>query len=71
MAYRKGYYRKDGTYVQGHFTNSRTKKKITNNNKGCIILIVFFAGILTMFSCSEDSERSNCPTKNCSDFTSQ
>ena len=33
MAYRKGYFRKDGTYVQGHFTNHRSK------GNGCMLLL--------------------------------
>lgn len=45
MAYRKGYYRKDGTYVEGHFTNHRSKK-IVNKGKGCILLLAVFIAIV-------------------------
>jgi len=45
MGYRKGYYRKDGTYVQGHFTNTRSRS-YSNKNSGCLLLFAF-AGITT------------------------
>ncbi|MEO4004955.1 MULTISPECIES: hypothetical protein [unclassified Flavobacterium] len=38
MAYRKGYFKKDGTYVQGHFTNHHRRSYKGGN--GCMILIV-------------------------------
>lgn len=71
MAYKKGYYRKDGTYVQGHFTSTRKKNNSYNKNKGCLLLISLFILLISFISCSEDSEKSNCPTKTCADFTSQ
>ncbi|WP_158549418.1 hypothetical protein [Flavobacterium sp. MEB061] len=46
MGYRKGYYRKDGTYVQGHFTNTRSRS-YSNKNSGCLLLFAF-AGITTI-----------------------
>lgn len=48
MGYRKGYYRKDGTYVQGHFTNTRSRSRsYSNKNSGCLLLFAF-AGITTI-----------------------
>lgn len=46
MGYRKGYYRKDETYVQGHFTNTRSRS-YSNKNSGCLLLFAF-AGITTI-----------------------
>jgi len=77
MGYRKGYYRKDGTYVQGHFANNRSKS-FSKKNNGCILLILFFIAFSSIISCSESSDstdnsgsNSNCPTKTCGNFTSQ
>lgn len=71
MGYRKGYYRKDGTYVQGHFTNTRSRS-FSNKNQGCMLIFLAFTLITSVISCSESSEsNSNCPTKTCGDFTSQ
>mgnify|MGYP006876291694 FL=1 len=39
MAYRKGYFRKDGTYVQGHFTNHRSKGFSPKKGNGCMLLL--------------------------------
>ncbi len=33
MGYRSGYFKKDGTYVQGHFLKSRKNKKNSKNKK--------------------------------------
>ncbi|WP_378174269.1 hypothetical protein [Aquimarina sp. SS2-1] len=48
MAYRRGYYRKDGTYVRGHYTSSvrRTRKPNNNSGNGCASLIILFIIIL-------------------------
>ena len=50
MGYRRGYYRKDGTYVKGHFY-SKGRKKIykSNNKKGCagIALILITISFIT------------------------
>lgn len=54
MGYRRGYYRKDGTYVQGHFANNRSK--FSNKNNGCMLLILVFIAFSSMISCSESSE---------------
>ncbi|MEL1255977.1 excalibur calcium-binding domain-containing protein [Flavobacterium sp. DGU38] len=84
MGYRKGYYRKDGTYVQGHFANNRSKS-FSKKNNGCMLLILFFIAFTSIISCSESSEstnsttnsvtgsnsNSNCPTKTCKDFATQ
>ncbi|WP_276381586.1 excalibur calcium-binding domain-containing protein [Flavobacterium sp. H4147] len=66
MGYRRGYYRKDGTYVQGHFANNRSK--FSNKNNGCILIILVFIAFSSMISCSESSD---CPTKTCGDFSTQ
>jgi hypothetical protein len=70
MSYRKGYYKKDGTYVQGHFVNNEkadTKMK-GNNKKGCLgVFLVILVAILS-FSCSSES---TCESKKCSNFSSQ
>lgn len=71
MSYRKGYYKKDGTYVQGHFVNKKTKsiKVKKSNSFGCLVTILI--GITTViFSCTE-VEDSNCSKKKCADFSSQ
>ena len=68
MSYRKGYYKKDGTYVQGHFVNKNVKKKKNKSaNSGCLGIILLFitTGVI---SCTIDS---NCASKNCSDFNTQ
>lgn len=76
MGYRRGYYRKDGTYVQGHFANNRSK--FSNKNNGCMLLILVFIAFSSMISCSESSESTektnsgsspNCPTKTCASFS--
>ena len=48
MGYRKGYYRKDGTYVQGHYTSKKTKK-IKKSKLGCssiLLLTTAFIGTI-------------------------
>jgi hypothetical protein len=71
MGYKKGYYKKDGTYVQGHYTSTKSKSYLNKNNKGCTGIFV----VLTIFglaiSCSEQSNKTDCPSKNCSDFSTQ
>ncbi|MFZ0599465.1 MAG: hypothetical protein WAM46_20930 [Flavobacterium sp.] len=71
MGYRKGYFRKDGTYVQGHFTNTRSKS-YSNKNKGCMLLLLLTMTLGLGISCSDsDASNSNCPTKTCGDFATQ
>ncbi len=79
MGYRKGYYRKDGTYVQGHFTNTRSRS-FSNKNNGCLLILLITLTFGVVISCSESSDSSNvnsntsgsnCPTKTCGDFSSQ
>ncbi|SHM14111.1 excalibur calcium-binding domain-containing protein [Flavobacterium saccharophilum] len=79
MGYRKGYYKKDGTYVQGHFANTRSRS-FTKKNSGCILIFLLSLLIGSVISCSESSDtsngssntsNSNCPTKTCGDFSSQ
>lgn len=69
MSYRKGYYKKDGTYVQGHFVNKNTKRKKSKskNNVGCLLFIFLLMTGITI-SCTEGS---NCADRTCSDFATQ
>lgn len=70
MGYRRGYYKKDGTYVQGHFVSKDhggKRRKITNK-KGC--LGVFLLLLVTFFSFSCETE-STCKSSNCADFANQ
>lgn len=80
MGYRKGYYRKDGTYVQGHYANNgRSRSFSSKGSKGCVLLFLTLISLVLTISCSETSDSgasnsgssSNCPTKTCADFTSQ
>lgn len=71
MGYRRGYYKKDGTYVQGHFVGNKSKNRNRKKGKsGCGVLIpilgIFTAGI----SCINES---NSPfvKENCFDFSSR
>lgn len=77
MGYRKGYFRKDGTYVQGHYANNRSKF-FSNKSNGCAALFLVMMLLSIVISCSDSSSsettttaNSNCPTKTCGDFTSQ
>lgn len=58
MGYRKGYYRKDGTYVQGHFTNTRSKS-YSNKNKGCMLLLLLTMTLGLGISCSDSDATSD------------
>lgn len=72
MSYRKGYYKKDGTYVQGHYVNSRKTFKNFNNKKkngGCAGVLLLLIILIISISCSDDD--SDCGSKTCSDFLSQ
>ncbi len=70
MGYRRGYYKKDGTYVQGHYVNSRKKLKYSMKNKkgGCLSLILWLFILSINISCSDESD---CISKKCSDFSTQ
>tara|TARA_R110000765_G_scaffold295818_3_gene390977 strand:- start:8320 stop:8625 length:306 start_codon:yes stop_codon:yes gene_type:complete len=70
MGYRRGYYKKDGTYVQGHFVskNHGGKRLKNTNKKGC--LGVFLLLLVTFFSFSCETE-STCQSRNCADFANQ
>ena len=76
MAYRKGYYKKNGTYVQGHFTKTKTKS-FSNKNNGCSILLLMIVLFSSAISCSstsdttDDKNTTDCPTKTCGDFSTQ
>jgi hypothetical protein len=75
MRYRKGYYKKDGTYVQGHFVNRPSRKK-KRGKTGCMLLLSLGLTTLLVAACSssEDTDETNisgCAQKNCSDFSSQ
>lgn len=72
MGYRRGYYKKDGTYVQGHFVKKRARSFKSKNGKGgCLGLIMLLAMLLVSMSCTNDGGDSTCSKKNCSDFSSQ
>jgi hypothetical protein len=62
MGYRRGYYRKDGTYVQGHFANNRSKSFSGKNKNGCAILIFLFIALSSIIACSESSDSSENAT---------
>lgn len=70
MSYRKGYYKKDGTYVQGHFVNKgqANKKFKGNHKKGCLGVFLIVLVALISFSCTSES---TCESKKCSDFATQ
>jgi hypothetical protein len=80
MGYRKAYYKKDGTYVQGHFTRTKTKS-FSNKNNGCSVLLLTIVLFSLILSCSETSDKTDdktdnkystdCPTKTCGDFLTQ
>lgn len=70
MSYRKGYYKKDGTYVQGHFVNKvRKSKKVEDSNKNGCLAIFIGLFILTIGLCY--SAKSTCETKKHSNFVSK
>lgn len=71
MVYKNEYYRKEGTYVNGHFITTKKSSITYWNNKGYLIFFPFFITLFSLISCSEDSGKSNCPTKTCSEFTTQ
>lgn len=68
MGYRKGYYRKDGTYVQGHYTSKTSLKQKDISKKGCSLLVVATVAIMSVMGCDPDA---GCPSKKCSDYSSQ
>lgn len=85
MAYRKGYFKKSGTYVQPHFTKTRSKS-YSGMNSGCLLLMLITMTFGLAISCSDSSDssdttdvsgstggssNSNCPTKTCGDFKTQ
>ncbi|MEP3211158.1 MAG: excalibur calcium-binding domain-containing protein [Maribacter sp.] len=69
MGYRKGYYKKDGTYVQGHFVNKGIKRRKSKKGSkgGCLGLMLIIISTV-IISCTNDS---NCASKNCSGFSTQ
>jgi len=52
MAYRKGYYRKDGTYVSDSFDSrpSRKRKVSKGQSKGCLLtlMLIVIIGFITL-----------------------
>tara|TARA_R110002020_G_scaffold383407_1_gene594039 strand:+ start:1209 stop:1505 length:297 start_codon:yes stop_codon:yes gene_type:complete len=68
MGYRKGYYRKDGTYVQGHYTNRTSSKLKSKSKKGCSFLLIAVLMVLSIEACTPDG---GCSSKKCYDFNSQ
>jgi hypothetical protein len=70
MSYRRGYYKKDGTYVKGHYVSKNTKPKTQSKKKfGCVSILTIFIVIFCMLSCEETD--SGCESKKCSDFNTQ
>ena len=68
MNYRRGYYKKDGTYVQGHFVKKPSRRmKRRKTNKGCLGSILVTGMILMVLACESSSD---CDS-NCSDYASQ
>lgn len=70
MGYRRGYYKKDGTYVQGHFVSKYKggkRRKITSK-KGCLGIYLLLLVTVFIFSCETES---TCQAKNCADFPNQ
>lgn len=69
MSYRKGYYKKDGTYVQGHFVNKSVKRKKSKiGSKGGCLGFILLSITTVIISYTNDS---NCASKNCSGFSTQ
>lgn len=70
MSYRRGYYKKDGTYVQGHFVNKGGKRRNLkkNSKSGCLGMFIAFLSIVISVSCTTEG---TCKTKKCADFASQ
>lgn len=68
MGYRRGYFRKDGTYVQGHYTSTTAKRK-AKSKKGCLSILIFVAMLSFTISCSNDD--AGCKEMNCKDFRTQ
>lgn len=50
MGYRRGYYKKDGTYVQGHYTKTRNLSNKNKKNKGCAGVLTFLFVIITLIN---------------------
>ena len=73
MKYRRGYHKKDGTYVQGHYVSEKSKnhKKLNKKNRlGCFLtLFTLFTTIGLFISCEE--LENGCEKRKCSDFNSQ
>ncbi|MDC8106070.1 hypothetical protein ACNFU2_14370 [Chryseobacterium sp. PTM-20240506] len=44
--YRKGHYKRDGTWVSGHYVNKYSRKKFQNGPGGCAL--IFFGGIISV-----------------------
>ncbi|TMM28661.1 hypothetical protein FDT66_13745 [Polaribacter aestuariivivens] len=73
MSYRRGYHKKDGTYVQGHFVSKKNKKSNKpkkQNNLGCFLTVCIFFVTTILFTSCEETE-SSCEKKKCSDFKTQ
>lgn len=68
MSYRRGYYKKDGTYVQGHFVSKVKRNRKKTNNKGCLGILALLMITFFSFSCETDS---TCQSRNCADFANQ
>ena len=70
MSYRRGYYKKDGTYVKGHYVSKNTKKAIQSKKKqGCVPILTIFLAIFCILSCEET--KSGCDKKQCVELNIQ
>ncbi|WP_157676831.1 hypothetical protein [Chryseobacterium sp. T16E-39] len=44
--YRKGHYKKDGTWVSGHYVSKYSKKSFQKGGNGCAV--IFFWGMISI-----------------------
>ncbi|MGH1518623.1 hypothetical protein [Chryseobacterium sp. JK1] len=44
--YRKGHFRRNGTWVSGHYVNTYGRNKRRNSSKGCSV--IFWGGIISL-----------------------
>ena len=73
MSYRRGYHKKDGTYVQGHYVSKKNKnatKSKSKNKLGCFLMLCILC-LTTFFFVSCEETENSCEKKKCSDFKTQ
>jgi len=49
MGYRNSYFRKDGTFVQGHFTRNRSRRSTPKKGNGSLLILVIIV-LIIMYS---------------------